>query len=227
MEKASVSAALLDAGQRLLVLVEHEAGHATAPVPLGLPLRGVRFDRHADYGWLGRVEVTRSGSNSEDEHRDRAIVARIGPLVAGEDIDAPSSATDKRLVEEFRPECWPPLLWAFDIEERARRLVRSGAFQHGHTALVVALGRGRDLTGEEVERIVSGCVAVERRGVGLKGTGVWNSPPEAVGSEVRRGCPPAMYSPRVPSTARPPAPSRAPTWSQTLPIESNVCSETW
>jgi hypothetical protein len=130
--------------------VAHESGHLAAMKVLGYTADVVKFDlKWGDYGWHGAVDrVRRSTGDETREPFDRALIAAAGPVLAGESLDDPSAAADRRCIDLWVMPNWPVLAWRMNATEQARRLARTPAFSALWRTFVVRL---HDLGEEYVE----------------------------------------------------------------------------
>jgi hypothetical protein len=116
--------------------------------------------RWADWGTFGHVGgIRRTTGDPEGEPHDRAVIAAIGPLLAGVDLDDPSARSDAACVDANWADGWPLEGWRFISTEGARDLAAHEPFSHTWRLLVVALSRlGErylELHGAEVDAFIT------------------------------------------------------------------------
>jgi hypothetical protein len=167
----------------------HESGHLSGLRHFGYTADSVTFDfRWADFGHFGSVDgLHRVSGDAAREPFDRSVLAALGPVLGGTDLDHPSAAADLRCIDLWCPDDWPLELWRLYADERARDLSRDEAFRSMWRRLVVALRRLGDeyveLVGDEVTRFIDDAIG---------------SPGVAPPSTGRRG--PSLQPPLAPGT---------------------------
>jgi hypothetical protein len=139
----------------------HESGHLAGLVWFGYSADSLKLDvRHADFGWAGALDrVHRVTGDPTRKARDRAVIAAVGPLLAGVDLDHPSAAADRRAIDLNRADGWSAESWRWLSFERALDLARHEPFRAVWRAFVVRLhDLGEDYVefhGDEVDAFLS------------------------------------------------------------------------
>jgi hypothetical protein len=138
-------------------VLSHELGHVAglwvhlAQVPERLVLD---VHQHSE-GWRGRTLFRLPPSEDlpdvalewqrylyEVEHmserRSRAVIARVGSMVAGEPWTGEAAAPDRREVEALCPAGYIPQVWSQETEQGAEALAASDSFRLAHGRLLIA-----------------------------------------------------------------------------------------
>lgn len=140
-------------------IVEHEAAHLASAHVLGYTLDVVRLDLHwGDDGWHGDITgVRRTTGDPRREPEHRSTIAASGPI-HDRGLDHPSAAHDLRVIDLWKPDDWPPLVWRFVAEEHARKLARTEPYRrlwHRFIETLENVGEFGEITGDVLAMIAA------------------------------------------------------------------------